>query len=92
MGEVNVNPIARYGKAFQEKEGLKGLQKQLKDLNNSTEILKLVQSLRGVGATTARALAQSMAPEKEVAKQGRGSCMTSEIPAHLLQNRDQHRG
>lgn len=86
MGVVNVNQVATYNEAFQEKVGLRGLQKGLKELNNSTRILKSTQSLRGVGATTAKASPQSMAPVKEEAKQDSGSYVTSEIPSHLLGN------
>ena len=86
MSEVNVNHVATYNKAFEEKGGLRGLQKGLKELTNSTKILKLMQTLRGVGATIAKASPQSMAPVKEVAKQGRGSYVTSEIPSHPLGN------
>lgn len=46
-----------------------------------------MQSLRGVGATIAKALPQSMAPAKEAAKKDRGSYVTSEIPSHLLENK-----
>lgn len=40
MCEVNVNQVATYDEAFQEKRGLRGLQKGLEEINNRTKILK----------------------------------------------------
>lgn len=55
MGKVNVSQVATYDEAFQEKGGLRGLQKGLKELNIRAKTLKLTHSLRGVGAATAKA-------------------------------------